>query len=118
LQKSNKEIETELAKIQSEFDENSAVLKERISASSEEENILRQEREIVEKRLTRQQIDSYRRIRAAKKGKAVASCNGGVCSGCFSFIPPQRVVEIRSMKHLHQCESCGRILVWDQNLED
>ena len=118
LKKSNTDIEAELTKIKSEYEENNAVLKDRISASSEEENILRQERQIVEKNLTTQQISSYRRIREAKKGKAVASCNGGVCSGCFSFIPPQKVVEIKSMKNLYQCESCGRILVWDQNLED
>ena len=75
------------------------------------------EKEIVEKKLTNQQINSYHRIRSAKKGKAVASCNGGVCSGCFSFLPPQKVVEIRSMKKIYHCESCGRILVWDNNQE-
>jgi len=78
---------------------------------------LKQEREIVKKKLTPQQIDSYRRIRDAKRGVALAYCNGGVCSGCFSFIPPQKVVEIRSMKRLLQCESCGRILMWDKNQE-
>ena len=62
-------------------------------------------------------MNTYERIRVAKKGMAVAYCNGGVCSGCFSFIPPQKVVEIRNMKRLYHCESCGRILVWDKNIE-
>ena len=114
---SNDEIQSDIEKLTTDFDENNVALQERISASSEEENLLRHEREIVQKKLTNQQIKSYQLIRSAKKGMAVASCNGGVCSGCFSFIPPQKVVEIRSMKRIYHCESCGRILVWDSNQE-
>jgi predicted nucleic acid-binding Zn-ribbon protein len=115
---SNESIEQELINIKKEFEENSAELQEKISSSSEEENILNQERDIVEQKLTSQQMKTYERIRIAKKGMAVAYCNGGVCSGCYSFIPPQKVVEIRNMKRLYHCESCGRILVWDKNIEE
>jgi predicted nucleic acid-binding Zn-ribbon protein len=117
LTKSNEEIEDEINKLSADYDDNNVALQDRISASSEEENLLKHEREIVEKKLSTQQINAYQRIRSAKKGMAVAYCNGGVCSGCYSFIPPQKVVEIRSMKRLFHCESCGRILVWDKNQE-
>jgi len=117
LTKSNEEIQTEIEKLTSDFEDNNVALQEKISSSSEEENLLKHEREIVEKKLTIQQIKAYQRIRSAKKGMAVAYCNGGVCSGCYSFIPPQKVVEIRSMKRLFHCESCGRIMVWDKNQE-
>ena len=117
LTESNKEIETDIKKLSDEYDDNNVALQDKISSSSEEENILKHEREIVQKKLTNQQISSYQRIRSAKKGMAVAYCNGGVCSGCYSFIPPQKVVEIRHMKRIFHCESCGRILVWDKNQE-
>jgi predicted nucleic acid-binding Zn-ribbon protein len=117
LTNSNQEIESEIDKLKTEYADNNVALQDRISASSEEENILKHEREIVQKKLTNQQISTYQRIRSAKKGMAVAYCNGGVCSGCFSFIPPQKVVEIRHMKRIFNCESCGRILVWDKNQE-
>jgi len=117
LTKSNEEIASDIAKLNTEFEENNIALQEKINASSEEENLLKHEREIVERNLTDQQLSSYQRIRSAKKGIAVANCNGGVCSGCFSFIPPQKVVEIRSMKKIFHCESCGRILIWDNNQE-
>ena len=117
LTKSNAEIEDVIKKLSEDYDDNNVALQDRISASSEEENLLKHERDIVEKKLSTQQIKAYQRIRSAKKGMAVAYCNGGVCSGCFSFIPPQKVVEIRSMKRLFHCESCGRILVWDKNQE-
>jgi uncharacterized protein len=32
------------------------------------------------------------------------------CSGCFSAIPPQRIVEMRTYKSIFTCESCGRLL--------
>lgn len=117
LTASNDTIGSELVQLRRDFEESDSELQAKISASSEEENILRQERNIVEKNLTPQQLSAYERIRLAKGGTAVAYCNGGVCSGCFSFIPPQKVVEIRNMKKLYYCESCGRIMVWDKNAE-
>ena len=117
LTSSNEIMEKELVDFRNDFQDSNSELQAKISASSEEENILRQERDIVQNKLTRQQLSAYDRIREAKKGMAVASCNGGICSGCYSFVPPQKVVEIRNMKRLYYCESCGRLLVFDKNIE-
>ncbi len=106
-----------LQKTQKELDESNEDLQAKISESSEEENILVQEKNIVCSILTAQQLSTYNRIRNAKNGMAVVFCNGGICTGCFSFIPPQKVVEIKNMKKIFTCESCGRILVWNQNEE-
>ncbi len=106
-----------LQKTQKELDESNEDLQAKISESSEEENILVQEKNIVCSILTAQQLSTYNRIREAKNGMAVVFCNGGICTGCFSFIPPQKVVEVKNMKKIFTCESCGRILVWNQNEE-
>jgi predicted nucleic acid-binding Zn-ribbon protein len=111
---SNEQYNKDLVEIASELKVNNTELQKKIGASAEEENLLIQERKITKKKLTKQQISSYERIRNAKKGIAVAYCNGGICNGCFTFIPPQRVVEIRAMKNIFTCESCGRILVWNK----
>jgi len=102
---------------QKELKESNEDLQAKINESSEEENILTQEKSIARQSLTKQQLNTYNRIRGAKNGIAVAHCNGGICSGCFSFIPPQKVVEIKNKKSIFTCESCGRILVWNQNEE-
>ena len=117
LTSSNELMQKELVDLRTDFQDSNSELQAKINASSEEENILRQERDIVQNKLTKQQLSAYGRIRDAKKGMAVASCNGGICSGCYSFVPPQKVVEIRNMKRLYYCESCGRILVFDKNVE-
>lgn len=110
------EQEKKLVSLKEELKESDSELQQKIGSSSEEEKLLEQERLIVIKNLSRQQINAYDRIRKAKRGgRAVATSNGGVCGGCFSYIPPQKVVEIKNMKRIYYCESCGRILVWDTN---
>ena len=98
-----------------ELNESEEDLQAKINESSEEENILMQEKNIVRQNLTKHNLTTYERIRGAKNGIAVAHCNGGICSGCFSFIPPQKVVEIKNMKKIYTCEYCGRFLVWNQH---
>ena len=85
-----------------------------LSATAEEENLLRQERDIVIKRSSPEIIKSYELVRKARGGQGIARISGNNCGGCFSFIPPQKVVEVKKMKKIYTCEYCGRILVWDQ----
>jgi predicted nucleic acid-binding Zn-ribbon protein len=53
-------------------------------------------------------------VRSARDGYGVAKIENSVCGGCFSYIPPQKIVEIKKMKKVYSCEFCGRILVWDE----
>ena len=55
----------------------------------------------------------YERIRKAKNGLAVVSVKQSTCQGCFTTIPPQRGLEIRQKDHMILCETCGRILIWE-----
>ncbi len=53
----------------------------------------------------------YERIRAFHKDAAV-TIKKNSCSGCFSSLPPQIIVNIRTNPEtLHYCEGCGRILI-------
>ncbi len=55
-------------------------------------------------------IDEYDRIRTFHNAAAV-SVRKNSCSGCFSKVPPQKVVEIRNHQDkIYFCEHCGRIL--------
>ncbi|MCK5076921.1 MAG: hypothetical protein KAR38_11125 [Calditrichia bacterium] len=84
----------------------------------DEEARLKTEREVLLKEIDKKYISRYERIKKAKSGLAVARISErGACSGCFSVIPPQRIVEIRSKDQLFSCEHCGRILIWDETLE-
>ncbi|MCX7728475.1 MAG: C4-type zinc ribbon domain-containing protein [Bacteroidia bacterium] len=57
-------------------------------------------------------INAYRKIREnVKNGIAVAVVERDACGGCFSKIPPQKILDIKAHNKIIVCEHCGRILV-------
>lgn len=55
-------------------------------------------------------LDEYERIRTFHANATVAVRRNS-CAGCFSKVPPQKVVEIRNHQDkLYFCEHCGRML--------
>lgn len=55
---------------------------------------------------------AYNRVRgSARNGLAVVPVDRKACGGCYSNVPPQRQLDIRSRKKIIVCENCGRILV-------
>ena len=57
-------------------------------------------------------VATYERIKRGK-GAAVVAVRKRACSGCFKALPPQLVQEIRRGERLICCDSCGRILIWE-----
>lgn len=79
-----------------------------LNSKSEEQQRLIEERLLV----------AYKRIRKnARNGLAVVPVERDACGGCFSYIPPQRQLDIKLHKKIIVCEFCGRILV-DKELAD
>ncbi len=73
-----------------------------------------QQQRLIEDRL----LVAYKRIRKnARNGLAVVPVERDACGGCFSYIPPQRQLDIKLHKKIIVCEFCGRILV-DKELAD
>ncbi len=71
---------------------------------------LKKKRDTLVSFLNKNSLMQYDRIRNFYKD-AVVKVVRNSCSGCFSSIPPQKIVEIRNnLDHLFFCESCGRIL--------
>ncbi len=61
-------------------------------------------------------LGAYTRVRGnTRNGLAVVPIERDACGGCFSKIPPQRQLDIKTHKKVIVCEHCGRILV-DPNL--
>ncbi len=104
----------ETEKIEKQLAEYHRELEEIIAHTREEETRLSDKRQKVESHIDPRYIRQYERIRNAKDGLAVVPITRGSCGGCFSAIPPQKIVEIHESNRLFTCEYCGRILVWDE----
>ena len=60
-------------------------------------------------------LADYDRI-ASSRGTGIARVEGQRCLGCQMFLRPQMWNQVRGGQRIH-CESCGRLLYYDQALE-
>ncbi len=115
----------EIDKIQNELEERKKDLEVKknelddiVSETEKEENDLIDASEKVEKDIESRLLLAYKRIREnARNGLAVVKVERDACGGCFSKIPPQRQLDIRTHKKIIVCEYCGRILIDDDIAE-
>ena len=117
LEKENSDyLETDKIKItelKKRLTQRTVELNKRMAETEKEEAVLNHERDKIIRKMNARHLAMYERISAAKKGHAVVPVVRNSCSGCFTSLPPQRILEIRDMNRLFVCEVCGRILVWD-----
>lgn len=108
----NQELQKEIKKLEEQLVDYQRELDEIIHQTRSEEKRLERERNKILTEIDKRYQVQYEKIRKAKDGLAVVAVKKNSCGGCFSAIPPQRIVEIREMHRLFTCEYCGRILVW------
>ncbi len=104
--------EKELAEVAAELTEVEKALGQKIAQIEAQQQELNNRREKLVAQLQGPLLSAYERIRRAKGGLAVVPVSRGACGGCFSQIPPQRVLEIRAGDRIFTCEVCGRYLYW------
>ncbi|MFN3194885.1 MAG: zinc ribbon domain-containing protein [Chlorobiota bacterium] len=77
----------------------------------DEKNEYLESREKLINKLDNETVEKYNRVREYHKDAAVRVRRNS-CSGCFSSIPPQIIVEMRSDDDIvYTCENCARILI-------
>lgn len=87
-------------------------LEEIVSETEHEEKELLKQSEKAIAQIEPRLVNAYKKIREnVKNGIAVAVVERGACGGCFSKIPPQRILDIKAHNKIIVCEHCGRILV-------
>lgn len=117
LKNGKSDVETLTGKIEelsAELDEKEKELREVSREHEKEEAKLKQQRNKLSEKVDKPDLERYERIRKAKGGKAVVAVKRESCGGCFSRIPPQKILELRENSRLYMCEHCGRIVVSDE----
>ena len=96
--------------VENELKDKKEELEDISSDQNEEVGNLRKKREKVIKEIDSSVMEIYGRIRTLHHDACVMVKKNS-CSGCFSAVPPQIIVEIRNnLNDLYYCENCGRIL--------
>lgn len=129
LETEDLELMTALDTLQPELDELKAVLEtkrnennvgidnyqKKYDSIETDVEALRKKSETALANVTGRPLSVYTRLRKGKSGIAIAVVDHKKlsCTGCNKQLPPQKVVEVRRNQQLIFCESCGRILMWD-----
>ncbi len=115
---------TEIETTKKDLEEATLLLEERraeladVSQNTEEEELkYKHEREKVVVRITKPDLAMYERIRKAKNGRAVVPLKRGACGGCYTAVPPQKVLELKQNNKFYTCERCGRVIVSEEIAE-
>ena len=59
-------------------------------------------------------LKRYQKIFDSREGRAVSGLRENICQGCFQYVLPQMVIEIKMGDKLHQCSNCMSFLFWDE----
>jgi predicted nucleic acid-binding Zn-ribbon protein len=110
-------LKAQMEELNGELKERQKELKGVNKEHEKEELKLQHEREKIIVRLGKEDIDRYQRILNAKGGVAVVPVKRSACGGCFSRVPPQKILELRKNSQILVCEQCGRILVSESTTE-
>lgn len=121
LTMSKEEIENaqhELSDRRNDLEAKRSELTDIVAETELEEKELIHKSELQQRSIEERLLIAYKRIRKnARNGLAVVPVERDACGGCFSYIPPQRQLDIKLHKKIIVCEFCGRILV-DKELAD
>ncbi|MBZ0264877.1 hypothetical protein K8I28_09425 [bacterium] len=108
------DLEEAINAINRELSERRAELEEKEEETRSEETELNHAREKLAVRIKKPLMAHYERIRIAKEGTGAAHLYASACGSCYAVVPPQRQAEIRRMEDIILCESCGVILLPEQ----
>jgi hypothetical protein len=110
-------LKVQLDEIREEIEINQSELNELTKQTKEEESELKEQRGKLLPKIDAEDMETYNRINDSRFGEAMALVRKGSCLGCYSSIPPQRVIEIKMANRLFHCESCGRVLIAEELLK-
>ena len=120
---SQERIQEQIADEQEAFEEVRAVEQERIDELEGQLGTMQEQiddvaasRQVVAKSIEdidTQLLQMYER-RKGRRGIRVAAVRKGACGACFYQMPAQIRNEVRVGNRVINCESCGTIMVWDE----
>ncbi|MBI5489670.1 MAG: hypothetical protein HY905_20220 [Deltaproteobacteria bacterium] len=111
LKKSIAAKEEQFRELQGGFQTRESETKKQIDQLDAEREAHVAQRAAIEKRVPRETLSLYDRIRK-RKPQAMVEVISGNCQGCHLQIPPQIYNEVQRGERVLQCPNCTRIIYW------
>jgi len=113
LKKSN---ESEITALNEALEKEREKLDNALNESRADLEKLNTNRDIIENKINSSYLNQYNILKDVK-GMGVAPLNGDCCGSCYSMLPPQMVVEIKSNNIIHSCPSCSVYAYWEEEIK-
>ena len=117
---SQERIQEQIDDEQEAFEEIRTVEQERIDelegqlgTMQEQIDEVEKSREVVAESIDDQLLQTYKR-KKGRRGIRVAAVHKNACGACYYQMPAQMLNEVRVGDRVIYCESCGAIMVWDE----
>lgn len=93
------------------------ILQEKVDSIGSKASEKGAERAVIVNQIAKPAISVYDRVRRGKGGGAVVVVvKKRACSGCHAALTPRKVQEVKKSDRILTCDSCGRILYWDNDI--
>ena len=116
LLKTKESDESEIATLNEILEKEKARLDGALNESKSELEELNINRKSIMNKIESSYLSQYNTLKEVK-GVGVAPLNGDCCGSCYSMLPPQMVVEIKSNNIIHSCPSCSVYSYWEKEEE-
>ena len=104
------EAEKEMLRLCAEIQENIRNMHESAPQLEDDLGRMKEEKALIESKVTPELLARYRRIADARKGVALAEAKDELCSACHVRIRPQMYADLLRTENIQSCDSCSRIL--------
>ena len=118
MEKEIDEHEDKCSKVEENNKRQLEILQEKVDSIGDVMSGKQKEREGIKSSITRQTLSMYERVRRSRGGDAVVVVKKRACGSCYKALTPKKVQEIRRADRIHTCESCGRLLFWDEAISN
>ena len=111
----NRSIETinsELKEIKQQLIKDKEQLKNALLSSEEDLKKHNLDRKTLIDKIDVKLLAKYNEL--SDRGSAVVTLNSNCCGNCFSVLPPQKIVEIKSNDLINLCTSCGVYVFFEE----
>ncbi|MBI2495637.1 MAG: hypothetical protein HYW10_03590 [Candidatus Omnitrophica bacterium] len=103
-----------LAQAQTRSQKEHQRIEQELTAIAEHVAQLERDRKTLLPDVQRQTLETYERILAIREGLALVPVVSDACGGCDRRLPPQVINEVYLKARLVTCETCSRILYFDE----
>ncbi len=115
LENKRKELDERQGQIQENNARQLEILQEKVDSIGSKMDVKEKERKDTLSSVPKRVLSVYERVRKGRSGAAVVPVKKRACGSCYKALTPKKLQEIKRGDRILTCDTCGRLLYWDDH---